>query len=116
MRLSDRDWRTIACYRGVGAVKNQRELNPCLREQMTSRERTDYHSGVVVGVLAAIAAFAFCVWHGRPDVCSGNERDHRRDAGRASRVEERRQQPQEETVVAIESPCVTPGQKGTARV
>ena len=59
MRLAHRDWRTIAYYRGVGAVENRRELNQCLREQMTSRERTDWHNGVVVAVLAALAAWLF---------------------------------------------------------
>jgi len=66
MRLAHRDWRTIACYRGVGAVKNRRELNQCLREEMTSRERTDWHKGVVVAVLAALAAWLFCAWYGHP--------------------------------------------------
>jgi hypothetical protein len=66
MRLAHRDWRTIACYRGVGAVKNRRELNQCLREQMTLCEHTDYHSGVVMAVLAALAAWSFCAWYGHP--------------------------------------------------
>jgi hypothetical protein len=66
MRLAYRNWRTIACYRGVGAVKNRRELNHCLREQMTSRERADWHNGVVVAVLAALAAWMFCAWYGHP--------------------------------------------------
>jgi hypothetical protein len=66
MRLAHRDWRTIACYRGVGAVENRRELNQCLGEQMTSRERTDWHNGVVVAVLAALAAWLFCAWYGHP--------------------------------------------------
>lgn len=66
MRLAHRDWRTIACYRGVGAVKNRRELNQCLREQMTFRDRTDWTSGVVVAMLAALAAWLFCRWYGHP--------------------------------------------------
>lgn len=66
MRLAHRDWRAIAYYRGVGAVENRRELNQCLREQMTSRERTDWHSGVVVAVLAALAAWLSCAWYGHP--------------------------------------------------
>jgi hypothetical protein len=66
MRLAHRDWRTIAYYRGVGAVENRRELNRCLREQMSSRERTDRHTGVVVAVLAALAAWLSCAWYGHP--------------------------------------------------
>jgi len=66
MRLAHRDWRTIAYYRGVGAVENRRELNQCLREQMTSCERIDYYKGVMWGVLAALAAWLFCAWHGHP--------------------------------------------------
>ena len=66
MRLAHRDWRAIAYYWGVGAVENRRELNQCLREQMTSRERTDWHNGVVVAVLAALAAWLFCAWYDHP--------------------------------------------------
>ena len=66
MRLAHRDWRTIAFYRGVGAVKNRRELNQCLREQMTSRERADWHGGVVVAAVAALTAWLFCAWYGHP--------------------------------------------------
>ena len=66
MRLAHRDWQTIAYYRGVGAVENRRELNQCLREQMTSRERTDWHNGVVVAVLAALAAWLCCAWYDHP--------------------------------------------------
>jgi len=66
VRLAYRDWRTIACYRGVGAAENRRELNQCLREQMTSRERPDWSNGVVVAVLAALAAWLFCAWYGHP--------------------------------------------------
>jgi len=66
VRLAYRDWRTIVCYRGVGAVQNRRELNQCLREQMTSRERTDWHNGVVAVVLAALAAWLSCAWYGYP--------------------------------------------------
>jgi len=70
MRLARRDWRMVACYRGVGAVKNRRELDQCLREQMTSRERTDWYNGVVVAVLAALAAWLFCAWCGHPTLGS----------------------------------------------
>ena len=66
MRLSHRDWRTIACYRDVGAVKNRRELNACLRAQMTFRERTDWHNGIVVAILAALATWLFCAWFAYP--------------------------------------------------
>ena len=66
MRLAHRDWRTIACYRGVGAVENRQELNQCLREQMTSRERADWHRGVVMAAVAALAAWLFCAWYGHP--------------------------------------------------
>ena len=66
MRLVYRDWRTIACYRGVGAVKNRRELNQCLREQMSFHERTVWHNGIVVAILAALAAGLFCAWYGHP--------------------------------------------------
>lgn len=68
MRLAHRDWRTIAYYRGVGAVQNRRELNRCLREQMTPRERTDWHYGVVAAVLTALAAWLFCAWYGHPSL------------------------------------------------
>jgi len=68
MRLAHRDWQTIAYYRGVGAVENRRELNQCLREQMTSRERTDWHNGIVAAVLAALAAWLFCAWYGHPSL------------------------------------------------
>jgi hypothetical protein len=64
MRLAHRDWWTIACYRGVGAVENRRELNQCLREQMTSRERADWDSGIVVAILAASAVWSFFAWYG----------------------------------------------------
>jgi hypothetical protein len=64
--LAHRNWRTIAYYRGVGAVENQRELIQCLRQQMTAGERTAWHRGVAVAVLAAFAAWLFCVWHGHP--------------------------------------------------
>jgi len=66
MRLKHRNWRTIAYYRGVGAVESRGELNQCLREQMTSRERADWHGGVVVAVLAALAVWLFCAWYGHP--------------------------------------------------
>ncbi len=66
MRLAHRNWRTIAYYRGVGAVENQHELNQCLRQQMTAGESTAWHRGVVVAVLAALAAWLFCAWHGHP--------------------------------------------------
>ena len=66
MRLAHRDWRTIAYYRGVGSVQNQRELNQCLREQMSSRERVDYDRGAALGILAALAAWLFCAWHSHP--------------------------------------------------
>ena len=68
MRLAHRNWRTIACYRGVGAVENRRELDQCLREQMSSSERSDWHCGVVVAGLAALAAWLFCVWYGHPSL------------------------------------------------
>jgi len=68
MRLAHRNWRTIAYYRGVGSVESRRELNQCLREQMSSRERAAWNSGVVMAVLAALAAWLFCAWHGHPVV------------------------------------------------
>jgi hypothetical protein len=37
---------------------------------MTSRERTDWYSGVVVAVLAALAAWLFCAWYGHPTLGS----------------------------------------------
>jgi hypothetical protein len=33
---------------------------------MTSRERTDWHSGIVVAVLGALAAWLFCAWYSHP--------------------------------------------------
>jgi len=66
MRLSHRNWRVIASYRGVGSVESQSELKQCLREQMSTRERTDYHTGVAWGLVVAAAAWLFCVWYGYP--------------------------------------------------
>jgi len=66
MRLAYRHWRRIACHRGVGAVKNQRELNQCLREQMTAGEGAVWDRGVAVAVMAALAAWLFCAWYGHP--------------------------------------------------
>jgi len=66
MKLARRDWRTIASYRGVGAVKHQRGLIRCLREQRSPRERADYHQAVALGILAALAAWLVGAWHGHP--------------------------------------------------
>ena len=66
MRLSHRRWRTIAYYQGVSGVENQSELKQCLRDQMSVRERTDYHSGVAWGILVAAAAWLFCAWYRHP--------------------------------------------------
>jgi len=66
MRLSHRNWRVIAYYRGVGPVENKSELRQCLGEQMSARERTDYYTGVRWGLLVAVAAWLFCAWYGYP--------------------------------------------------
>ncbi len=54
--IHNQDLRELACYRGVGHVHNSFELDGCIYEQMTPKERRVYwwHAVRVCGVVALL--------------------------------------------------------------
>jgi hypothetical protein len=66
MKLAHRNWRTIACHRGVPSVKNRREFDQCLLEQMTPAERDKFGRQNLLVLAVTAAAYAFCYWYGYP--------------------------------------------------